>query len=102
MSHTFLSLDMDLIPQATKDNVPTFLSGVFSNDGKRLLIDGYNDKRELVHRQETFNKWLQWSDNPLLVQQDLLSTSIEYTKDEFTAEKNNPSSIWHVNIKGFN
>ena len=45
MAHTFLSLDMDLIPQSTKDNVPTFWQGLFSNDQSRILIDGYNDKR---------------------------------------------------------
>jgi hypothetical protein len=42
--HTFLSLNIDLIPQSTKDNVPTFYSALFSNDSTRMLIDERIDK----------------------------------------------------------
>ena len=49
MAHSFLSLDMNIIPQSTKDNVPTFNSALFSNDNSRMLIDGRNGKGELVH-----------------------------------------------------
>lgn len=94
MAHTFLSLDMDLIPQSTRDNVPTFYSGLFSNDNSRMLIDGYNDKRELVHPQTTFDAWLQWSDNPQEIITSLLSTAKEYTATEIKVEQNDVDSIW--------
>lgn len=96
MAHTFLSLDMNLIPQTTKDYVPTFWGGLFSNDNSRMLIDGYNDKREIVHPQSTFDSWLQWSDNPKEVQESILSSAIEYTSAEIKAEIKNPESIWYV------
>ncbi len=96
MSHTFLSLDMSLIPQTTKDNVPTFWQGVFSNDESRILIDGYNERRELVHTQKTLSAWLQWSSNPLETQQQILETAIEYTAEQIKKEQNNVNSIWHI------
>lgn len=100
MAHTFLSLDMDLIPQSTKDNVPTFWQGLFSNDQSRILIDGYNDKRELVHPKETFTTWLQWSVNPQEIITQLLSTAIEYTQKELKEEQKNIDSIWYVELEG--
>lgn len=87
---------MDLIPQSTKDNVPTFYSGLFSNDNSRMLIDGYNDKRELVHPQTTFDAWLQWSTNPQAIQDQLIGEAIEYTTVEFISLKNDVDSIWYV------
>lgn len=33
MAHSFLAILVGPIPQTTKDNVPTFWQGVFSNDG---------------------------------------------------------------------
>ena len=94
MAHTFLALDTDLIPQETKDNVPSYPAGYFSNEGSRLLIDGYNEDGELVHPQSTFDAWLQWSDNPQEIQESILSSATEYTKEEFKAEKIKPGSIW--------
>ena len=94
MAHTFLALDTSLIPQSTKDNVPTYLAGYFSNEGGRLLIDGYNENRELVHPQATFDAWLQWSDNPEEIQAAILEGAIEYTKEEFQAETSHSDSIW--------
>lgn len=94
--HTFLSLDTDLIPQSTKDNVPSYLTGCFSNDGSRLLIDGYNESGEMAHLQSTFDSWLQWSDNPKEVQKILLAVAIEYTLAELNAERVDPLSIWYV------
>ena len=95
MAHTFLSIDMNLIPQSTKDNVPTFYSGLFSNDNSRMLIDGRNESGEMVHPISTLLKWTQWSDNPQQVIDALIADSIEYTSDEFFALKDNINSIWH-------
>tara|TARA_R110000772_G_scaffold138690_1_gene247775 strand:- start:1130 stop:1438 length:309 start_codon:yes stop_codon:yes gene_type:complete len=96
MAHTFLSLDMNLIPQTTKDNIPTFYSGLFSNDNSRMLIDGRNDKGALVHPMSVLLSWTQWSENPNEVIQILLDNAIEYTPEEFKSIKNNDGSIWHV------
>ena len=97
MAHTFLSLDMNLIPQATKDNVPTFYSALFSNDNSRILIDGRNDKGELVHSWWVLLAWLQWEVNPLVTLNAIVYNSIEYTAQEFAALKNDVDSIWYVN-----
>ena len=97
MAHTFLSLDMNLIPQATKDNVPTFYSALFSNDNTRILIDGRNDKGELVHSWWVLLAWLQWEVNPLVTLNAIVYNSIEYTAQEFAALKNDVDSIWYVN-----
>jgi hypothetical protein len=106
--HTFLSLDMSLIPAETKANIPTFWLARFSNDGvkaedgswatepSRILIDGYNQQRKLVHPESTFNKWLQWSENPQSIVELLLDTAIEYTAVDLSVEKNKPNSIWYV------
>ena len=96
MAHTFLSLDMNLIPQATKDNVPTFYSALFSNDNTRMLIDGRNDKGELVHSWEALLSWLQWEVSPLTTLNTIVDNSIEYTGQEFNTLKNDVDSIWYV------
>ncbi len=105
--HTFLSLDVSIIPKETKEKVDGFWRGKFSNDGKigdngsyevepsRLLIDGYNEKGELVHPQSTLDYWLQWSENPEQIQWELLNTAVHYDQKEIKSLKNNPESIWY-------
>lgn len=110
--HTFLSLDMSLIPQSTKDNALCFWGARFSNDGTlkenpqqnespyqieptRLLLDGKNENGELVHPQSTFNKWLQWSTNPNEIKNMILSNAMEFTKEEFETLSSDPNSIWY-------
>jgi len=100
MPHTFLSLDMDLIPQSTKDNVPTFWQGLFSNDNSRMLIDGNNETGELVHTDSSLYAWLQWSDNKEEIVISIISSSIEYTAVEYLLKKNDVNSIWYV--EGYN
>jgi hypothetical protein len=95
MAHTFLSLDMNLIPQATKDNVPTFYSALFSNDNTRMLIDGRNDKDELVHSWEALLSWLQWEPDPLATLNAIVDNSIEYTFSEYSSLKGDTNSIWY-------
>ena len=85
MSHTFLSIRTDLIDKdlIDLDNERT------SNDNSRLLIDGYNDKRELVH---SGNNWK----GSLTAGSEIISTAIEYTATEFKAKVSSPESIWFV------
>ena len=96
MSHTFLSLDMVLIPQSTKDNVPTFYKGMFSNDNSRMLIDGRNKNGELVHPIQVLKAWTQWSDDPQQVIDDIISASVEYTREQIKAEQVDVNSIWYI------
>ncbi len=96
MSHTFLSLDMELIPQTTKDNVPTFWNGMFSSDNSRMLIDGKNDKGEMVHPLSTLRAWTRWSNSPDEVILSLIDSAIEYTIEEIRAEQQDINSIWYI------
>tara|TARA_R110002051_G_scaffold274470_1_gene335190 strand:- start:555 stop:863 length:309 start_codon:yes stop_codon:yes gene_type:complete len=98
MSHTFLSLDVELIPQETKDNVPTFCEGMFSNDKSRMLIDGRNPKGVIVHPLSTLKSWTQWSNNPDAIIQALIDSALEYTAEEIKAEQKNVNSIWYVDL----
>ncbi len=96
MAHTFLALDMNLIPQWTKDNVPTFWKGRFSNDNSRMLIDGYKENGELVHPQFVLDAWLGGVSNKEEVQAQLIGEAIEYTKEEIASETNDPISSWYI------
>lgn len=99
---------MTLIPNETKNNVPTFWGARFSNDGvlgmggvytnepTRILIDGYNEDGELVHPDFVLRSWLGWSENHDEIISEILSTAIEYTKDEFIARTKDVNSIWYV------
>lgn len=102
MTHTFLALNIDLIPQTTKDKVPTFSQGLFSSDNSRMMIDGYNAQGVLVHPQATLDAWLQWSADPQATQAALLTAASEYTKDEFMVLKADVNSIWYVEPEGLN
>lgn len=108
MAHKFLLLKVLLIPWQTKKYVPTFWRASFSNDGIKgengeytteptyLLLDGRNEIGELVHPQPTFDTWLRWSDNPLIVQQDLIDSAIELTGAEVKSMRSNPDSLLYV------
>lgn len=89
---------MALIPQSTKDNVPTFWQGRFSNDGTLMLIDGYNENGELTHPSIVLLAWLQWSSEPEAIMQTLLATAIEYSKTQFRALTIDPTSKWFVDM----
>lgn len=107
MSHTFLSIKTELIPQETKDNLHEYGTCLFSNDSatnggepSRVLIDGYNELNNIVLSQETINEWLQWSDNPAAVIAVMMHPDnvVNYTKAEFKAEKEDNNSIWYVEV----
>jgi hypothetical protein len=100
MLHTFLALDMELIPQATKDNVPTFWLGLFSNDNTLMLIDGRNSSGDLVHPMTVLRAWTQWSPDPDEVIAQLLASAIEYTTEDIMLLKGDINSIWYVDTEG--
>lgn len=110
--HTFLSLDMSLIPQSTKDNALGFWGARFSNDGTlkenpqpnenpylieptRLLLDGRNESGDLVHTDATFNAWLKHESNPQGLKDLILSYAIEYNRTQLDDLTENPNSIWY-------
>ena len=109
--HTYLALDMSRVPQSTKDNVPTFALGLFSNEPEptRMLLDGYRvgadgsyildseGEKVLCHSPKVLGDWLQWSANPIAVQKTLIDKAIEYTREEYLQLKAEPTSIWYVN-----
>lgn len=87
---------MNAIPASTKNNVPSFWGGVFSNDKSRMLIDGLNTSGELVHANSALMSWLQWESNPQATLNIILSTSIEYTQEQYEELTNDDNSIWHM------
>lgn len=108
--HTYLALDMNAIPESTKQYVPTFWRGKFSNDGIRndddngwikepslMLIDGYNEKGELTHPMPVLKKWLVgFSDEDAEIKiQELMDTAIEYSQSEIKTEMMDENSIWY-------
>ena len=109
MAHSFLSLDIrHKIPATTKNNIPTFWSALCSNDGvkgddekwviepSRILLDGRNNKGELVHSWGVLLAWLQWEADPLATLNTILDDAIEYTADEFHTLRGDVKSIWYV------
>lgn len=91
----WFSLDVSLIPESTKQ-IPAYALNKFSNDGSRILIGGYPDGA-IDPSDETINRWLaeETVENRLSIINNLMSTAITYTKDQYFAEIRNPSSIWH-------
>ena len=83
-NYTFLSLDKSLIKPNIRNNAQSF--GLLSNDGSRCLIDGYNDKGELV-TELAFKNWIKIPEHANADAALILSTAIEYTKEEIQAEK---------------
>lgn len=96
MSYTYLSLDTSLIPQETKDYVPTYPLGYFSNDGSRLMICGYNSSGELVQDSDLLLQWLQWESDPEATKNLIIDSAIEYTLEELNTMKFDIDSIWYL------
>ena len=85
MKHTFLSIDLSLI------NLDVIIDhnslGLLSNDGLRVLIDGYNSAGELVTASE-------------LIETLIISSAIEYTYEDYINERSDINSIWYIDIAG--
>jgi hypothetical protein len=97
MPHSFLAIRTDLITPSILNNSDSF--GLLSNDGSRLLIDGYNEQGILV-TDAGFKQWIKIPEHSKAKQSEILSTAIEYTPEQIQAERNNPSSIWYAEQRG--
>jgi len=102
MAHNYIPLNTDLIPEETKENVPTFKLGCFSNDGKRYLIPGYTETGELAHDAGLLLSWLQWEANPQEALNHLIeeATPFVMTLDELKSNRLDVNSIWYVTPEG--
>lgn len=83
--HTYLAIPVSVIPQWTKDNIPTYPYGYFSNNNSYMLIDN-------AHPESTYFKWLGPNANLL---PDILNASIVYSQEEINQLKEDPLSIWY-------
>lgn len=86
MSHGFLILPVAVIPEWTKQNVPTYPLGSFSNDGAEMLIDD-------AHPISTYQKWLGPNFHLL---DSIMAASVKVTGDELKAMRADPQSAWYA------
>jgi len=81
---TYLAIPVAVIPDWTKQNIPTYPLGLFSNDGAYMLIDN-------AHPLSTYEKWL----GPNIALLDsIIAASTVYSHDEINELKLQPDSIW--------
>jgi len=101
--YSFLALDLNLIPQSTKDNTPNFWKQRFNASQTRLLVCGYDAERNLVHTGDTFNRWLEGvsEDERAQLISDILNTAQEFTYQEITDLTNDINSEWYLNPQEF-
>lgn len=88
MLHNFLIIETALIPQWTRDNVPGYAYGCFSNDGKYILIDN-------AHPLSTYYTWLGQSPDVDNILQQLLLDSTAISEQEILDFRKDPASIWY-------
>lgn len=82
--HNFLMLPVSVIPEWTKQNVPTYNLGRFSNDGQFMLIDD-------AHPLSTYQKWLGPNINML---DSILAAAIRVTAAEFKNIEESQPDLW--------
>ena len=100
--HTFLSVDLSLLPLGVRYSANSKALGLFSNEDEstRLLIDGYligsdgeylldDGGKVLVHTDGVMNSWSN-------SHTEIIASAIEYTEDQYLAEKSNINSIWYL------
>ena len=89
MSHSYLIIKVEWIPEWTKNNVPTYPLARFNNDGTKMILDN-------AHPVSTFLRWLGECEDPEGTLQFMLQNSEHVTKDKFYSMQNNPLSEWHA------
>lgn len=81
---TYLAIPVSVIPDWTKQNIPTYPLGLFSNDGAYMLIDN-------AHPISTYEKWL----GPNIALLDsIIAASTVYSHDDISTLKSDVNSIW--------
>ena len=83
----YLAIPVEIIPQWTKDNIPTYPLGRFSNDGEYMLIDD-------AHPLTTYQKWLGPNFSEL---ESIISQSVRLSEPEILELINDPTSLWCAN-----
>jgi len=86
MMHGFLIIPTSVIPEWTKQNVPTYRMGRFSNSGAYMLIDD-------AHPAATYAKWLGPNADQL---PDILAAATSVSAAGFAALLADPSSDWYA------
>jgi hypothetical protein len=84
--HNYLIVPTSIIPEYSKNNVPFYDMGRFSNDGTYLLMDD-------AHPLTTMQKWL----GPNFAMYDEFRAMCQsVTAEEFAAMQNDSSSVWYA------
>lgn len=98
MSYSYMPLNMNLIPESTKNNIPTFWGGTFSSDNTRKIEPGYHSDGTIAHDITTLLAWLQWEVDPQATLNLILEEAKQHemTKEQFQEAKNNVNSIWYI------
>lgn len=86
MAHSFLAIPVSIIPDWTKQNVPTYSMGYFSNDGSLMLIDN-------AHTEGTYKRWLGPNFNQL---PNIIANSTELSYEQLLQLQNDNNSIWYI------
>ena len=89
--HTFLAIETSLFNHESKET-DLYQNALKSNDGLYLLIDGYNEKGNLVS-QADMDKFTAGDKD---LENFILSRAHEYTYQKFTEKRNNPLSQWYA------
>ena len=86
MAHSFLAIPVNIIPEWTKQNVPTYGMGYFSNDNQFMLIDN-------AHTDVTYARWLGPNFDQL---PNIIANSTELAYEQLLQLQNDSDSIWYV------
>ena len=91
MSHGYLIIKTEWVPEWTKQNAPTYSLARFNNDGTKMIIDN-------AHPISTFLKWLGECEDPDGTLQFMLFNSEFVTADNFYLTQSSPLSEWHSEV----
>lgn len=89
MSHSYLIIRTEWVPDWTKQNVPTYPLARFNNDGSKIIIDN-------AHPVSTFLRWLGQCPDPDGALQFMLMNSEHVTPEKFREMQSDPDSEWFL------
>ena len=88
MSHNYLAIRTEWVPEWTKQNISTYSSARFNKDGSKLLLDN-------AHNVSTFLKWMSGVEGAEDILQYMLLNSELITAESFQAFSEDPSNEWY-------